>query len=188
MKKVLLLALLLLVTAANPGMAEIEDATIKAELDAQYKKLGEAHNRKDEKAIAALKTADFHAIFPDGKIGDVETMRAYTKRFLENNEPPYDIRMTIRSLKVSENKLIAIAEVLQEISRTRLLDGQKRRIDTRVVQNETWSKTPDGWKLKYVDNVRDQRNFVDGKRVDPTKPYDPNAPPFLPDSTATAKP
>jgi hypothetical protein len=36
--------------------------------------------------------------------------------------------------------------------------------------------------------VHDQRNYVDGKRVDPSKPYNPNDPPFQPDSTATGKP
>ena len=188
MKKTLLFTISLLTLYVTGVSAEIEDGTIKQQLDAQYLKLAQAHDRKDEKAIAALKTADFHSIFPDGKIGDVQTMRAYTKRFLENNEPPYNIRMTIQSLKVSENKLIAIAEVLQEISRTRLIDGQKRRVDTRVVQNETWSKASGDWKLKFVDNVRDQRTFVDGRRVDPTKPYDPSAPPYQPDSTGTGKP
>ena len=188
MKKTLLLAIFLLTLHTTGWAAEIEDGTIKQQLDAQYLKLAQAHDRKDEKAIAALKTADFHSIFPDGKIGDVQTMRAYTKRFLENNEPPFNIKMTIQSLKVSENKLIAIAEVLQEISRTRLIDGQRRRVDTRVVQNETWSKVSGEWKLKYVDNVHDQKTFVDGKRVDPTKPYDPSAPPFQPDSTGIGKP
>jgi hypothetical protein len=75
--------------------------------------------------------------------------------------------------------------VLQEITRTRMIDGQRRRIETSVLQDETWSKGSGGWKLKFVGNVHDQRNFVDGKRVDPTKPYDPKAPPYQPDSTGT---
>jgi hypothetical protein len=62
-----------------------------------------------------------------------------------------------------------------------MLEGKRRRVDTSVVQRETWSKTADGWKLKCVDSVRDQRSFVDGKRVDPTKPYNPSDPPYNPD-------
>jgi hypothetical protein len=46
---------------------------------------------------------------------------------------------------------------------------------------KTWAKTPAGWKLKIVDAVRDQKKFVDGKRVDPTKPYNPDDPPYNPD-------
>src|SRR5678816_1638779 len=94
------------------------------------------------------------------------------------DRPPYNIRCAIQKLVVSENKLIAVAEVFQEASRYRELAGKRRRVDTSVVQRETWAKTADGWKLKSVDNVRDQKRFVDGKQVDPLKPYDPEAPPY----------
>ena len=164
-----------------------DDAAIRRELEAQYTKLSEAHDRKDLKAIAGLKTQDFHAIFPDGKVGDVRTMEQYTKQFTEMNQPPFNVRNTIQKMTVSENRLIAVCEVFQEASRTRELAGKVRRVDTSVVQRETWSKTADGWKLKSVDNVRDQKRFVDGKRVDPTKPFDPNAAPYDPDSSGTRK-
>jgi hypothetical protein len=67
---------------------------------------------------------------------------------------------------VSQNKLIAVAEVLQELARYRDLEGKRRKVETSVVQREIWAKTPEGWKLKSVDNVRDQKTFVDGKRID----------------------
>jgi hypothetical protein len=54
-----------------------DDADVRRELEAQYKKLAEAHDRKDLKAIAALKTTDFHAILPDGRVADVKRI---TKR------------------------------------------------------------------------------------------------------------
>lgn len=155
-----------------------DDAAVRKEIEAQYLKLAEAHDRKDLKAIVGLKTADFHAIFPDGRVGDSKTMEQYSRQFLESNRPPYDIRVTIRKLTVSENGLIAVAEVLQEATRYRELEGKRRRVDTSVVQRETWAKTPDGWKLKLVDDVHDQKRFVDGKRVDPAKPYDPDAAPY----------
>lgn len=182
--RILALAAALSLLTAGPAWAQ-DDASIHAALDAQYKKLAEAHDRKDRAAIARLKTADFHAIFPDGKVGDVKAMAEYTNQFLEKNKPPYNVHVTIQTLTVSENRLIAVAEVLQEASRMRDMMGTMRRVDTSVRQRETWSKTPDGWKLKCVDNVRDQRRYVDGKRVDPTKPYDPDAAPFAPDSTTT---
>jgi hypothetical protein len=158
-----------------------DDAKVRTELEAQYKRLAEAHEKEDLDAIVRLKTADFHAIFPDGKVGDSQMMKQYSKQFLESNEPPYDIRVTIQTLTVSEHKLIAVAEVLQEVTRYRELGGQRRKVGTSVLQRETWAKATDGWKLKSVDNVRDQKRFVDGKRVDPSKPYDPDAPPYDPD-------
>jgi ketosteroid isomerase-like protein len=140
-----------------------DDSDVRKELEAQYKRLAEAHERQDLKAIVALKTADFHAIFPDGRVGDSKQMEQYSKQFLESNLPPISTRFTIQKLTVSENRLIAVVEVLQEVTRYRELEGMRRKVETSVVQRETWSKTADGWKLKSVDNVRDQKRFVDGK-------------------------
>ena len=159
-----------------------DDAGVRKALEAQYRRLAEAHEREDLKAILGFRTADFHSIFPDGRVGDSKVMEQYSKQFLEMNEPPYDIRVTIRKLTVSENGLIAVADVLQEATRYRELAGRRRKVDTSVLQRETWSKTTDGWKLKLVDDVHDQKRFVDGKRVDPTKPYDPDAPPYDPEA------
>jgi hypothetical protein len=179
-----LVALTFTIVGAAAALAQ-DDAEVRKELELQYRKLAEAHDRRDLTAIASLKTSDFHSIFPDGRIGDVRTMEQYTKQFVESNRPPFHIRNTIQELTVSENRLIAVVQVFQEVSRTRELAGKVRKVDTSVVQRETWARTSDGWKLKSVDNVRNQKRFVDGKRVDPTKPYDPNAPPYDPDSTGT---
>jgi len=157
-----------------------DDVEIRRELEAQYKKLAEAHDRKDLKAIVALKTSDFHAVFPDGRIGDSKLMEQYSIEFLKRNQPPFDFRFTIQKLTVSYNKFIAIAEVFQEGTRFQDLAGQRRKVETSVVQRETWTKTAEGWKLKSVDNVHDQKKFVDGRRVDPTKPYNPDEPPYIP--------
>jgi ketosteroid isomerase-like protein len=164
-----------------------DDAEVRKELEAQYKKLAEAHDRKDLKTIASLKSSDFHVITPDDRVNDVKMMEQYTKQFIESNKPPFNIRNTIKKLSVSENKLVAVVEVFQEASRQRDLAGKLRKVDTSVLQRETWVKTADGWKLKSVDNVRDQKRFVDGKRVDPIKSYDPNAPPYNPNDTGAKK-
>jgi hypothetical protein len=49
-----------------------------------------------------------------------------------------------------------------------------------VVQTETWVKTNEGWKRFRIENEHDQIFYVDNKRIDPSKPYDPNAPEFVP--------
>jgi ketosteroid isomerase-like protein len=192
MTRTMLLFLALTLTVVRPGAALAEPtqdvAEVRKALEAQYARLAEAHDRKDLKTIANLKTQDFHAIFPDGRVGDVKVMEQYTKNFIEMNQPPFNIRNTIEGLIVSENQLIAVAEVLQQASRTRELAGKVRRVETSVNQREIWAKTSEGWKLKSVDNVRNQKRFVDGKRVDPSKPFDPNAPPYDPDSTGAGKP
>jgi hypothetical protein len=183
-----LLTLVVLVMNVRTASAQDDAAAVRKELEAQYLKLAEAHERRDLKAIVGLKTADFHAIFPDGRVGDSKVMEQYSKQFLESNLPPYNIRVTIQKLTVSEHKLIAVAEILQELTRYRELEGKRRKVETSVLQRETWAKTAEGWKLKVVDNVRDQKRFVDGKRVDLTKPYNPDDPPYNPDETKEKKP
>ena len=164
-----------------------DDADVRRELEAQYKKLAEAHDRKDLKVIIALKTSDFHAVFTDGRVGDSKLMEQYSREFLERNQPPFNLRFTIQKLIVSYNKLIAVAEIFQEAARSQDLAGKRRKVETSVIQREIWTKTPDGWKLKSVDNVRDQKKFVDGKRVDPSKPYNPDDPPYDPDDTGAKR-
>jgi len=61
-----------------------------------------------------------------------------------------------------------------------MVGAQLRRVDTKVTQDETWIRTPEGWKLDYVDNERDLLWCVDGKRVKPGAPYDPGAAPYDP--------
>src|ERR1043166_486026 len=185
----LLIALaVLFIAPLNKAVHGQDDPVVRKELEAQYSKLAEAHEKKDLKGIVALKTADFHTIFPDGRVGDSKVMEQYSRQFLENNDPPYGQKFTILKLSVSENKLIAVAEVLQELSRYRDLAGKRRKVVTSVMQRETWARTAEAWKLKSVDNIRDQKRFVDGKRVDPTKPYNPDDPPYDPDAAKGQKP
>lgn len=183
-KQISLVLFVIALMCLNVPVHAQDDSDVRKELDAQYKKLAEAHDRKDLKAIVALKTSDFHTFFADGRVGDSKLMEQYSQRFLERNQPPFNQRFTIQKLTVSDNKLIAVAEVLQELTRYQDLVGKRRKVDTSVVQREIWAKTPDGWKLKSVDNVRDQKTFVDGKRVDPAKPYNPDDPPYSPDDAS----
>ena len=55
-----------------------------------------------------------------------------------------------------------------------------REVDTRAHQRETWIRDAGGWRLWRIDQVVPGAWIVDGKRVDPSQPSDPNAPPFDP--------
>jgi hypothetical protein len=155
--------------------------SVKGILIERYRSLGEAMDGRNLEHILGFRTADFHAIGPDGRIADHITMKEYTRQFITNNLPPYNTKFTILNLRLSDNKIVAVADVLQESTRKRELVGKIREVKTSVVQTETWIFTDGQWKLKLVDNVHDQKRYIDGKRVDPTKPYNPDDPPFNPD-------
>jgi hypothetical protein len=57
-------------------------------------------------------------------------------------------------------------------------------VETTAVQDETWVRTPDGWKNRRVSNIHARRWNIDGKTVDPNQPYDPDAPPYNPPADA----
>lgn len=61
-----------------------------------------------------------------------------------------------------------------------MMYGKIRRVETNAVQDEKWVMTPDGWKRGDINEVKNGAAFVDGKRVDTNKPYDPEAPPYDP--------
>ncbi len=164
-----------------------DDETIRKELNIQYQKLAKAYVQRDLKTIAGLKTSDFHAVFPDGKVGDVKTMEQYSKQFLAVNQSPINVKFNIQKLTISENRLNAVAEVFQDATRYQNLIGKRRKVETSAVQHQIWTKTTKGWKLKLIDDVRDRKRFIDGKRVDPAKPYNPDDPAYIPDESGAFK-
>jgi len=155
--------------------------SVKKILNQRYEALAKTMDERNLTKILSFRTDDFHTIGPDGRVQDHITMTEYSNQFITNNIPPYNTKITILGLKLSDNKIVAVADVLQESTRKRDLLGKIREVKTSVLQTETWIYTNKEWRLKLVDNVHDQKRFIDGKRVDPTKPYNPDDPPFDPE-------
>lgn len=162
MTKTIAVLLLFAVVPAQPVKR-----TVREELDAQYTKLAAANERKDIAAIMALKSDTFYTIGPKGELNDRISMEAYSRRFLEPLRPPIKIQQTILDLNVSEHELVAIVTIHQQVSRFREIEGALRKVETSVVQRETWVKQDGEWKLQFVDDVRDQKTLVDGKPLPP---------------------
>lgn len=175
---------ILAIFSSSLGSAQDQSVidSVKSILTKRYEALAAAMEERNLDKILSFKTDDFHAIGPDGKIMDNLTMKEYSRQFITNNIPPYNIKNTITNLRVSVNRNVAVADVLQESTRKRELLGKVREVSTSVRQTETWILHKGEWKLKLVDNVHDQKRYVDGKRVDPAKPYNPDDPPYNPDN------
>ncbi len=158
---------------------------VRRALEAQYAKIAEAQKNEDIDALRSLRTSDFTAKMPNGETWDLETSLNYSKRGFEQVQSISSISNTIESLNVNGNEAVAV--VHQQWSRMQTMKGKLRRVETSAVQRETWVNTPDGWKLKLIDDVRPGAWIVDGKRVDPSKPYDPDAPPYNPEENTPKK-
>ena len=147
-------------------------------LDAQYARLAEAMRKKDVDALFALYTPDFHAVTPTGEVWTRERSLAYQRNGLAQVQETTHISNTILRLTICGDE--ATATVLQQWYRTQLMEGKSRRVETNAVQDEKWVKMPDGWKRGNIFEVKNGAAFVDGKRVDTNKPYDPEAPAYDP--------
>ena len=154
---------------------------VRRALEEQYAKLAEANKNKDLEALLALRTPDFSAKFPNGEIRDSAYMANYSRILFQQMQAPISVSNTIETLDVNGNEAIAVVQ--QRFSRMQVKAGQLRRVETEARQRETWVLTGEGWKLKFVDDVHPGAWYVDGKRVDPSKPYDPAAPPYNPGQT-----
>ncbi len=158
---------------------------VRRALEAQYALIAEAQKNKDIDALRSLRTSDFTVKMPNGETWDLETSLNYSKRGFEQVQSISSISNTIESLNVNGNEAVAV--VHQQWSRMQTMKGKLRLVETNAVQRETWVNTPDGWKLKLIDDIRPGAWIVDGKRVDPSKPYDPDAPPYNPEENTPKK-
>lgn len=191
----ILLGFLALPTADGPvcvkskgGVVTVKNKTkpVRTALEARYAALAEAVENRDFAAFQALRTADFHTVDEQGRPQTPEQMAERAKAMLASIQPPVRLIHTIGVIDVQGDD--AKATVRQHFSKTLQVAGKLRKIETYVTQEETWTKTADGWKLKFVDGVRDPETYVDGKRIEPGKPFDPDAPPYEPKSTTDRKP
>ncbi|MBA3571125.1 MAG: nuclear transport factor 2 family protein [Pyrinomonadaceae bacterium] len=151
---------------------------VRSALEEQYAKISEATRKKDLVALLALRTPDFTVKTAKGETWSYEQSADYVKRGFEQVQSIVSLSFTIGTISVSGNEAAAI--IHQQWARMQMMKGKLRRVDTSAVQRETWINTPEGWRLKLIDDVHPGAWFVDGKRVDPSKPYDPETPPYEP--------
>jgi len=126
-----------------------------------------AFKAKDPEAIMALRAEDFHTITPDGKVNTRSDMATRTRLLLDRIVYFISQDNQIGTIEVEGDS--ASADIAQKTVRMqRFPDGTLHKVESSVVQRETWKKTAEGWKLYRVDNIRDGGVFVDDK------PYTPN--------------
>jgi tetratricopeptide (TPR) repeat protein len=151
---------------------------VRKEVDALYAKIAEAVRKKDLDALFAFYAPDFRVKVPNGEVWNLEQTLGYLRNGYAQVKETIHTSNAILRLAVCGDK--ATATVLQQWYRMQMVAGKLRRVETNAVQDEHWVKMPDGWKRTGIDEIKDGAAFLDGKRVDPTKPLDPEAPAYDP--------
>jgi ketosteroid isomerase-like protein len=159
-----------------------DSSPVWREIDAQYARLADAMRRKDVDALFALYTPDYRVVMGNGEVWSRERSLEYQRAGLARVRETHHISNTIVHLTACGDH--ATATVLQQWYRTQDMAGAARRVETNAVQDEHWTRTASGWKRGDIGEISRGASFVDGKRVDITKPYDMNAPPYDPSALA----
>jgi hypothetical protein len=167
-------------------IAVSDTSRVWREIDAQYYRLADAMRRSDVDAIFALYTPDYHVVMGNGEVWSRERSLQYQRNGLALVRETHHVSNSIVRLTTCGGH--ATATVLQQWYRSQMLAGTLRRVETNAVQDEHWTLTPDGWKRGNIEEIRRGASFVDGKRVDITKPYDPDAPAYDPAPSAVRSP
>jgi ketosteroid isomerase-like protein len=179
------LAFALLVALATAGSAATgfkdkdKSKPVRVALTARYAELADAWRRHDLAAVLAMRTPDVVAIQASGQTWDAEAVARYTRAAFAQVESTLTLTFDLDTIDVRGDS--ADAAVAQHWVRRQMKAGQSRLVDTSARQHETWVRRGNTWSLARVDRVRPGVWLVDGKRIDPSKPYDPSAPPFTGD-------
>ena len=140
---------------------------VRKALEDWYARNMAAVKAKDVTAVMALRTEDFHTITPDGRVNTRADMETRTRLFLDRIDHFISQDNQIGTIELDGD--LASADITQRTVRMqRFPDGTLHKVESSVVQRETWKKTAEGWKLYRVDNIRDGGLLVDDK------PYKPN--------------
>jgi ketosteroid isomerase-like protein len=152
------------------GVTVIKDKTkpIRRELEAVFEERVRAAKDHDFDAQMALISPDYTATFANGTTWNYERIRDHIRRLNEQTVKTEEVTCGIKIEELTVRGNEAIIEARQQCPRKqRLRDGKIHDVYTSVLQTETWVKTVDGWKLKRVENERDQIIEVDGKPANP---------------------
>ena len=163
------------------GVVRIQDKSkpIRTALEEQYEKTVTAYFQHDPETVLALHAPNFMAKLPNGQIMSAEDSEAYIRAGFEQVKRNLHLSFDIMELTAEGDT--AIATIHQQWRRLQMKGDQLRTVETEAIQREWWLHTPEGWRLFFVDDVHPGVWKVDGKRIDPSKAYDPAAPEFHPE-------
>lgn len=162
------------------GRTKVKDKSkpVRKALEVRYAEIREAYRVKDPEAVLRMRTEDFHAIMPSGERWDAAASAQYTHAGFAQVDTTLSLTFDIGTIEVQGDT--AAAEIDQHWVRQQQKAGARRHVDTRAHQRETWILRDGAWRLWRVDHVQPGPWIVDGKRIDPSKPYDPKAPAWKP--------
>jgi hypothetical protein len=172
---VVLATFLIAITAAGP---QSKPQPVRTALEARYAAMRVGYFARDSSVVLGMRLPGFFSITPAGDTVPPEAVRAYTRASFAQVETTLALDWKLGSIEVRGDT--AAVELDQHWVRRQLKGGAIRHVDTYAHQRETWLRSGEEWLLWRIDHIQPGVWRVDGKRIDPAKPYDPGAPEYRP--------
>ena len=158
--------LLVLLVASVDGCGKSREEAVRHEVQAQIDKNLAARASRDSSAFWSIFTPDYRYRAYDG---EVVTREEAARGFLQSlaSEIPGSTRtkIAIDSLFVSGDT--AIVYTRQHYARTqRSADSTTHELVTNVVHRERWVRTPEGWKVGYLEEIAEGPFTMDGHPIE----------------------
>ena len=164
MKRLLIVLAVLLIAESVPvGVRADSKNDTRKELKAAYVRIVDALKNNDPAVFEELLAPDFQVKLINGETHD----REWILNYIRNNAKAFKVlKLSIKITKLTVSGNEAIAFIEQKSSRTlNDAEGKSHRLDVGAIQQETWVKTAEGWRLRH--NVELKRLYVkqDGKPI-----------------------
>jgi hypothetical protein len=154
------LAAMLVIWSASLVRADGEEK-IRKELKANYAKIVKGFKKNDPAVWEGFLIPEFKLKLFNGSVQD----RQWVVGYVRNNAKTFKVlklSMVIKELKIERDDATAVVE--QKSSRTFTDEkGNTHRLDVGALQRETWTRTPDGWRLKSVEEWKVLYLLKDGR-------------------------
>ena len=157
--------------AATPAPAAASppaQAEARRLLEQAYAANRRAHLAGDVDAVLAQRAPDFESLLPDGRVVTAAQQADASRNLLANVAEWVALTLDLGEIRIDGDALTV--DVTQHTIRRQLRDGEMRLIENWVIQTETWVRTPDGLRIRRVENIRDQCVRIDGRIRDGISP------------------
>ena len=138
---------------------------VRTEIQAQIDKNLKARAERDSVTFWSIFTSDYHYRAYDGQVvTKEEAARGFMQSLNDEVSVRPETRITIDSLEVRGDT--AIVYTRQHYNRAqRAADSSVQEMITNVTHRESWVRTPQGWKVEYLEEIDEGPFFLNGQPV-----------------------
>jgi hypothetical protein len=151
---------------------------VRQELSKQYDKFVKATMEKDSVLACSLVHPGSKTTMPSGEIWDAQKTCEYMTASFRQVQKTYEVSFDLDTIQANGDSASVL--IHQHWHRSQMKGGKIRDVETTADQWETWVKKDGVYLRCKIDRIVPKIWRVDGKRIDPSKPYDPDAPEYAP--------